>query len=104
MDYLKNKYPRFYPLIEVDDSGKDFEALFMTADKKNVQNERCKFYLEELVPSFYKLISNKKVSSNITSQFKIHCPMCKHEMTTFIKGTDDYIHQNMFCPICSGGK
>lgn len=98
---LKDKYPRYYPLIEADDSGKDFQALFMTCEKRNVQNEKCELYLEEIMPSIYKLISNKKVSSNETSHFKIHCPMCNHEMTTFIKGVDDYEHQRMECPVCN---
>lgn len=66
---------RYHPLVEADTEGTVKVPMFVTTDEKMVENSHS-LYLKEIIPHYYRLISNNYDSDLMSGNFEIRCPFC----------------------------
>lgn len=66
---------RYHPLIDCDTAGTEKVPMFVTTEG-DVVKKTSKLYLSEVVPNHYRFYSKEPMSSRISEQLVIHCPLC----------------------------
>ena len=66
---------KYYPVIDVNTEGLEKQAFMPTEDRDSVRQHHI-FWLEEIVPHYFRLGSAEPQEREIVAQFKIHCPYC----------------------------
>ena len=69
------EYIRYYPLIDMDTGGFEKQGFLPTDDLDSIQAHH-RFWLEEVVPHYFRLCAAKPQSRDTVSRFRIHCPYC----------------------------
>lgn len=94
--------PKFYPLIDVDDSGATKSPLFFSKSENDVKT-KYQFYLKEIITGYYNLCAGKGKMDKSVNSFTICCPICGQPMAVALKvhhGKD-----NIYCcPLCNSQK
>ena len=88
---------KYHPLI--NDGSPDLVPMFVTTDKAAVANN--KFYLEEIIPHYYRFISKDKIFNADAAKYEIHCPYCGKVMHLVASPTDLNKHALYACKDCS---
>ena len=63
---------KYYPLIDCDSDGTEKMAMFPSLDRDTIMAQ-SKLWLEELVPSYFRLCARP---GNSAGGVTIHCPRC----------------------------
>ena len=86
---------RYHPIVS--DEG-EMVPLFFTNDKRAVsQND---YYLEEIVPHYYRLISKTAMPERTVRSFRIRCPVCGSRLKPIASGVDAHKHALCRCFDC----
>lgn len=91
---------KYHPLI--NDGGADMIPMFIATDITAVAGN--KFYLEEIIPRYYRFCSKDAVFNDKASEYHIHCPYCGKIMTAIASPTDLHKHSLYVCRECNGTK
>lgn len=65
----------YYPVVDVNTEGFEKQAFMPTPDRDSVR-EHHRFWLEEIVPHYFRLCSAESQARRTVSEFRIHCPYC----------------------------
>jgi DNA-directed RNA polymerase subunit RPC12/RpoP len=66
---------RYYPLIQMDASGTELQAMTPTNSESTVR-EHHRLWLTEIVPNYYRLGAKNSPSFGHVTAMNIHCPKC----------------------------
>ena len=88
---------KYHPLI--NDGGPDMVPMFVGKDKAAMENS--KFYLEEIIPYYYRFISKDKVFNADAAKYDIHCPYCGKVMDLVMSPIDLHKHALYACKDCN---
>lgn len=75
---------RYHPLISDEE---DMVPMFSSPDRTTVSKSHA-FFLEEIVPHYYRLCSTKPQSRNAIVSVKVHCPLCGKPMMAITAPVD----------------
>lgn len=87
---------KYHPLVDCDMSGEEKIPMFFSNDQRTVA-EKHDFYLEEIIPHYFRLIA--KVAQDRNS-YQIHCPVCGHIMQAVTGCVDAHRLALHACPRC----
>ena len=66
---------KYYPIVDTDTEGLEKQPLFPTSDYKSVQ-EHHRFWLEEIIPRYFRLCASEPQKREQVSRFRVRCPYC----------------------------
>ena len=88
---------KYHPLIG-DGSSPELIPMFMTEEKPPAANH--KFYLEEIIPHYYRFCSSDAISNDKAEKYEIHCPYCGKVMAAIASPSNTHKHALYACPAC----
>lgn len=89
----------FFPLIDADGDGSMRVPMFSAASEEVVKAHH-RFYLMEIVPTYYRLMSTKRLSKSHKDTAIIRCPKCGHAMKVVAAPLDENKRGLYKCPQC----
>lgn len=66
------EYIKYHPLV--NDGGADMVPMFFTTDSTAIAKN--KFYLEEIIPQYYRFCSKDAMFQDKAETYRMHCPYC----------------------------
>lgn len=94
------EYIRYYPLIDIDTGGFEKQG-FLPTDDLNSIREHHRFWLEEVVPHYFRLCAAKPQSRDTVSRFRIHCPYCGGILSPISSNVDGKRYFLYACDKCT---
>lgn len=91
---------KYYPVIDMDTEGLEKQAMLPATDRDAVCS-RHGFWLEEIIPHFFRLCSAERQAKETVSQFKIHCPRCGGVLRPISSVTNGNRHFLYACDTCT---
>lgn len=91
---------RIYPVVDCSTDGEDKVPMFFHTDRDAVSN-RHRFYMEEVMPHYYRLYSRGVTSQAESNSFRIRCPHCGSVMATVNRPQDDHKLSLYTCDRCN---
>lgn len=91
---------RYYPLVDATTDGKIKSPMFHTTSKDTVE-EKHKFYLEEMIPHYYRLYVSKPKMGISAKGFDIQCPICGSTMKAISKPLNSKKKSLYTCEKCN---
>ena len=88
---------KYHPLI--NDGSKDMIPMFVSKEKSDMAGHR--FYLEEIIPHYYRFCSKNPLSKEKAADYQIHCPYCGKIMHPVASAMDSHKHSLYVCEACS---
>ena len=89
----------FFPLIDADEDGSMRVPMFSAASEEVVKAHH-RFYLMEIVPTYYRLMSTKRLSKNHKDTAIIRCPKCGKAMKAVAAPLNENKRGLYKCPQC----
>jgi hypothetical protein len=80
---------RYHPLIDGDSNGTEKIPLFASTDGKVIR-ENHNMFLSEVIPNYFRPISNKAMTQRATDKLIIHCPLCGSELRQMASNSNKY--------------
>lgn len=90
---------KYHPLVDRDVTGEEKIPMFFSNDQKTVA-ENHDFYLEEIIPHYFRLIARSAQEREGYSAYRIHCPDCGHIMQAITRCVDEHRLALYACPRC----
>lgn len=87
---------RYHPLIS---DKEDMIPMFSSPDRAAVSKSHA-FFLEEIVPHYYRLCAAKPQSRNAFASVKVYCPLCGKPMTAIASPVDSCKLSLYHCDKC----
>ena len=91
---------KYYPVVDMDTEGLEKQAMLPTADGDAVRGHH-RFWLEEIVPHFFRLCSAEQKAAQNVSQFRIHCPYCGGGLRPISPTSNGRRHFLYACDTCT---
>ena len=90
---------KYHPLVDANSGGTEKVPMFFSDDEKTVAENHA-FYLDEIVPHYYRLVARAAHDRMADGTYKIHCPECGHIMQTIAGRIDEHRLALYACPKC----
>ena len=89
----------FFPLIDADTDGSMKVPMFSAASEAVVKAHH-RFYLMEIVPTYYRLMSTERLFKNHKDTAVIRCPKCGKGMKILSPPLNEHKRGLYYCPRC----
>ena len=90
---------RYYPLIQMDASGTELQAMTPTDDERVVR-EHHRLWLTEIVPNYYRLGAKSRPTVGNVTAMNIRCPKCGTALETISLITEERTLPLYVCDNC----
>ena len=91
---------RYYPVIDMDTEGYEKHPMTPTLSADTVR-EHHRFWLEEIIPHYFRLCAAEPQSRETVSRFKIHCPYCGMVLSPISSNVDGKRYFLYACDKCT---
>ena len=91
---------KYYPVVDMDTEGLEKQAMLPTVDSEAVRGHH-RFWLEEIVPHFFRLCSSEQKAAQDVSRFRIHCPYCGASLRPISPASNGRRHFLYTCDTCT---
>lgn len=89
----------YYPLVNADSDGSVKVPMFQAENEKAAKAHH-RFYLMEVVPTYYRLMSTAKLSNRKKDSFAIRCPKCGKALKAISPPLNENKRGLYECPKC----
>ena len=91
---------KYYPLVDVGSDSLEKVPMFFSDNEKIVAKNHT-FYLDEIVPHYYRLVARTSHDRMARDIYKIHCPECGHIMQAIAGHINEHRLALYACPTCN---
>lgn len=91
---------RYYPVIDIDTEGYEKHPMTPTLSADTVR-EHHRFWLEEIIPHYFRLCAAEPQSRETVSRFRIHCPYCSGILSPISSNVDGKRYFLYACDKCT---
>ncbi len=90
---------RYYPVLDLNAEGVEKQAMIPALSLETVR-EHHRFWLEEIVPHYFRLCSSEPQSRETVSGFRIRCPYCAkllRPISSAVRGSRLFLYECENC-------